>query len=93
MHTLTAVPTLNDHTEIEENGNSITIDYEPTHPLPTIIGASFAGAPAITILSPKNDAFVSGTFDVVVKVTNYNLSCNLMGNRQRTRALASPGRF
>ena len=79
MHTLTAVPTLNDHTEIDENGNSITIDYEPTHPLPTITGASFAGAPAITILSPKNGATVSGTFDVVVQVTNYNLSCDLMG--------------
>ena len=85
MHTLTAVPTLNDHTEIDENGNAITIDYEPTHPLPTITGASFAGAPAITILSPKNGAVVSGTFDVVVKVTNYNLSCNLMGKPDVTR--------
>jgi hypothetical protein len=85
MHTLTAVPTLNDHTEIEENGNSITIDYEPTHPLPTITGASFASAPAITILSPKNGAVVSGTFDVVVKVTNYNLSCDLMGKPDVTR--------
>ena len=85
MHTLTAVPTLNDHTEIEEHGNSITIDYEPTHPLLTITGASFAGAPAITILSPKNGAVVSGTFDVVVKVTNYNLSCDLMGKPDVTR--------
>ncbi len=85
MHTLTAVPTLNDHTEIEENGHSITIDYEPTHPLPTISGATFAGAPAITILSPKNGATVSGTFDVVVKVTNYNLSCDLMGKPDVTR--------
>jgi hypothetical protein len=85
MHTLTAVPTLNDHTEIDENGNAITIDYEPTHPLPTITGASFASAPAITILSPKNGAVVSGTFDVVVKVTNYNLSCNLMGKPDVTR--------
>jgi hypothetical protein len=85
MHTLTAVPTLNDHTEIEEHGNSITIDYEPTHPLPTITGASFASAPAITILSPKNGAVVSGTFDVVVKVTNYNLSCDLMGKPDVTR--------
>jgi hypothetical protein len=85
MHTLTALPTLNDHTEIDENGNSITIDYEPTNPLPTITGASFAGAPAITILSPKNGATVSGTFDVVVKVTNYNLSCNLMGKPDVTR--------
>ncbi len=85
MHTLTAVPTLNDHTEIEEHGNSITIDYEPTHPLPTITGATFAAAPTITILSPKNGATVSGTFEVVVKVTNYNLSCNLMGKPDVTR--------
>jgi hypothetical protein len=85
MHTLTAVPTLNDHTEIDENGNSITIDYEPAHPLPTVTGATFAGAPTITILSPKNGAVVSGTFDVVVKVTNYHLSCDLMGKPDVTR--------
>jgi hypothetical protein len=34
----------------DENSNSITIDYEPTHALPTITGATFAGAPTITIL-------------------------------------------
>lgn len=85
MHTLTAVPTLNDHTEIEENANSITIDYEPTHPLLTITDASFASAPTITILSPKNGATVSGTFDVVVKVSNFNLNCNLMGKPDVSR--------
>jgi hypothetical protein len=85
IHTLMAVPTLNDHTEIDENGNSITIDYEPTHPLPTITGTTFAGAPTITILSPKKGATVSGTFDVVVKVTNYHLSCDLMGKPDVTR--------
>jgi hypothetical protein len=85
MHTLTAVPALNDHTEVDENGNSITIDYEPTHQLPTITDASFVGAPTITILSPKNGAVVSGAFDVVVKVTNYHLSCNLMGKPDVSR--------
>ncbi len=85
MHTLTAVPALNDHSEVDENGNSITIDYEPAHPLPTITGASFVGAPTITILAPKNGAVVSGTFDVVVKVTNYHLSCNLMGKPDVSR--------
>lgn len=79
MHTLTAVPTLNDHIEIEENAVSTTIDYEPTHPLSTINNATFAGSPSITILSPKNGATVSGSFDVVVEVKNYNLSCDLMG--------------
>jgi hypothetical protein len=85
MHTLTAVPTLNDHTQVDENSNSITIDYEPTHPLPTITGANFASAPTITILSPKNGAVLSGTFEVVVEVTNYNLSCGLFGKPDVTR--------
>jgi len=79
MHTLTAVPTLNDHSEVEENANSIMIDYEPAHPLPTVANATFAGPPSITILSPKNGDTVSGSFDAVVKVVNFNLSCDLMG--------------
>jgi len=79
MHTLTAVPALNDHAEVEENATSITIDYEPTHALQTITNATFAAAPSITILSPRNGDTVSGSFDVVVKVVNYNLSCDLMG--------------
>ena len=79
MHTLTALPALNDHTEVEENATSITIDYEPTHPLQVLTNATFAGAPSITILSPTNGQTVSGSFDVVVKVVNYNLSCDLMG--------------
>lgn len=79
MHTLTALPTLNDHTEIEENAVSITIDYEPTNPLPTLTDATLTGAPSITILSPKNGDTVSGTFNVVVKIQNFNVSCDLMG--------------
>lgn len=79
MHTLTAVPTVNDHTEIEENATSITIDYEPTSALPTITDATFSGAPTIKILSPTSGATVTGSFDVVVQVTNYHLSCDLMG--------------
>ncbi len=79
MHTLTAVPALNDHAEVEENASSITIDYQPAHSLQAIANATFAGAPSITILSPTKGQTVSGSFDVVVKVTNYNLSCDLMG--------------
>ena len=85
IHTLTAVPTLNDHSEIEENATSITIDYEPAHPLPTITDATFSGAPTITILSPKNGATVSGAFDVVVKVQNFHLNCDLMGKPDVSR--------
>jgi hypothetical protein len=79
MHTLTVVPALNDHSEVEENGKSITIDYEPTTPLPALTDATVAGKPSITILSPKNGDTVSGSFDIVVQVQNYNLSCDLMG--------------
>src|SRR5260370_11997392 len=84
MHTLTAVPTLNDHTEIEENATSVMIDYEPAHPLPTITGATLAGVPSITILSPKNGATVSGSFDVLVAIKNFNLNCDLMGKPSAT---------
>jgi hypothetical protein len=79
MHTLTVVPALNDHSEVEENGKSIMIDYEPKTPLPTITDATFASKPSIMIISPKNGDTVSGAFDIVVQVTNYNLSCDLMG--------------
>jgi len=64
---------------------SITIDYEPAHPLPTIIDATFSGAPTITILSPKNGATVSGVFDVVVKVQNFHVNCDLMGKPDVSR--------
>src|SRR5260370_26982927 len=36
MHTLTAVPTLTDHTEIEAHGKFIHIDSHATQPLPTL---------------------------------------------------------
>jgi hypothetical protein len=79
MHTLTVVPALNDHSEVEENAKCIMFDYEPANPLPTLTDVTFAGKPSITILAPKNGDIVSGAFDIVVQVTNYNLSCNLMG--------------
>jgi len=79
IHTLTAVPTVNDHTEIEENASSMKIDYEPTGALPTITDAKGTSAPTIKILSPTNGATVTGAFDVVVQVTNFHLSCDLMG--------------
>ena len=79
MHTLTAVPALNNHAEVEENASSIAIDYEPTHPLSKIVDATFSGVPSITIISPKNGDTVSGSFDVVVEIKNFNSSCGLLG--------------
>jgi hypothetical protein len=78
-HTLTVVPALNDHAEVEHNARSITIDYQPTHPLPTLTDTTFPGKPSITILSPTPSATVSGPFDVTVQISNLNDNCDLFG--------------
>jgi hypothetical protein len=79
MHKLSVVPALDDHAEVMMNETSINIDYEPTNPLPTISNATIAGKPSIQILSPSNGATVSGSFDVTVRITNFNATCDLMG--------------
>jgi hypothetical protein len=79
MHKLSVVPALDDHAEVTMNESSISIDYEPTNPLPAISNATIAGPPSIQILSPKNGATLSGPFDVVVRITNFNATCALMG--------------
>ncbi len=78
-HTLTVVPAQNDHAEVMENGASIDIDYQPTSPKPEIKDATSSGAPSIKIVSPRAGDTVSGKFDIVVEVTNFNLSCDLYG--------------
>jgi len=79
MHTLTVVPALNDHAEVTPNAQSITVDYEPTSPLPEITDTTSAGAPSIKIVSPANGTTVSGPFDVTVQITNFHASCDLFG--------------
>lgn len=79
MHTLTVVPAQDDHAEVHENATSVTIDYEPASPLAEIKDASIAAGPSIKIISPKAGDTVSGNFDIVVEVQNFNLSCDLFG--------------
>jgi hypothetical protein len=79
VHKLSVVPALNDHAEVMMNETSISFDYEPTHPLPVIANATIAGAPSIQILSPTNGQTISGSFDVVVRITNFHPTCALMG--------------
>jgi hypothetical protein len=79
MHTLTVVPALNDHAEVEHNAQSITIDYQPTSPLPTLTDATVPGSPSIKILSPTPGQTVSGAFDMTVQMTNFKASCDLFG--------------
>ncbi len=78
-HTLTVVPAQDDHAEVHENAASIEINYQPSSAKPEIKDATAAGKPSITILSPKTGDTVSGKFDIVVEVKNYNLNCDLFG--------------
>ena len=77
MHKLTVVPALNDHSEVDENGQTIVFDYEPAAPLPQLTDQTFPAAPSIKILSPKAGDTVSGPFDVTVQINNFKPSCDL----------------
>ena len=77
-HTITVLPALNDHADVEQNAKSVSIDYEPTQPLPEI-GAAPSGAASIKIVSPKAGSTLKGAFDVWVQVSNFNVSCDLEG--------------
>jgi hypothetical protein len=79
IHHLTVVPALNDHAEVEENGQTIGFDYEPTSPLSTLGDQARAAEPAIKILSPQPGAVLSGPFDVTVRIDNFTPSCDLFG--------------
>lgn len=79
QHTLTVIPAQDDHAEVHENAASVTIDYEPASPLAEIKDASVTAGPSIKIISPKAGDTVSGNFDIVVEVQNFNLSCDLFG--------------
>jgi hypothetical protein len=78
-HTLTVVPALNDHAEVEENGQTINFDYEPASPLPSLTDKAQAGTPSIKIVSPQPGAVLSGPFDVTVQIENFAPSCDLFG--------------
>ncbi len=78
-HTITAQPALTNHMDVEMNASSVTIDYEPTHPLPALTAATFAAAPSIKIMSPAKGVQLSGSFNITVQVSNYNVSCALEG--------------
>jgi hypothetical protein len=78
-HTVTVVPALNNHAEVDANAVSLTVDYEPAEAPPTVTDVTFPVPPTLKIISPKPGETVSGPFDVVVEVANFNLSTDLMG--------------
>ena len=78
-HTLEVLPTLNDHAEIDANGQSVTFDYEPTSPLPVLTDVTEAAKPSIKILSPQPGAVLKGAFDVTVQISGFHVNCDLFG--------------
>src|SRR6516162_8448556 len=78
-HTLTVVPALDDHAQVDASARSIRFDYAPAAPLPALAGATATGRPAITIVAPAPGATVTGTFTVAVRITGYRNSCALFG--------------
>ncbi len=78
-HTIAVVPALNDHAEVLDNETEVEINYQPASPLAAITDATGLGEPSIKVLEPKPGATVSGDFDVVVEISNFNLSCDLLG--------------
>ena len=79
QHTIAVVPALNDHLEVMDSIQMIEFTYEPTAPLAEIVDAAVTGDPAIRIVSPQPGDVVTGEFDVVVELDNYELSCDLYG--------------
>lgn len=72
-HTLTIVPACNDHSMVMSAAVNVPFTYAgPQLPLPAPV--TFPDAPAITITSPANGAFVQGgSFDMTVAVSNFEL--------------------
>jgi hypothetical protein len=79
MHTLTAVPALDDHQQVTPSARSIMFDYAPAAPLRAVTGMMSMHKPSITIVSPKPGATVSGTFTVRVRIKDDHVSCALFG--------------
>ena len=77
-HMLEAVPTQNDHAEIHDNAVELPFTYEPTNPLPEI-SEPVTGTPTIQILEPQDGATLSGDFDVMVRIADYEDACSLLG--------------
>ena len=78
-HTIKVVPSQNSHREIEENAETIEVNWQPTSPPPVVQAANFAGEPSVQILDPQPDATVGDSVKVRINVKSFNLSSELMG--------------
>ena len=78
-HTLAFIPAANDHAEDMKAEKKVSFVYKPAAPLAAAKALHFAGKPSISIVSPKPGTTVHGSFDLVVAVKNFRLSCDLYG--------------
>lgn len=78
-HTLRVVPAQNDHRELDGQGDEVTFDYHNESPPPFFVDSTFEGEPRVRILSPSAGDDVAGTFEIAVDVSNFNLTCDLLG--------------
>jgi hypothetical protein len=79
VHTIAVVPALNNHAEVMDNMAAFEFLYEPASALPESTDAAVTEDPVIRIVSPEPGEVVTGEFDVVIEVDNYELSCDLYG--------------
>ena len=77
-HTLQFIPATNQHTDDVKAEKKVSFTYQPTKPLPAIMGEQ-EGKPSIRILSPKPGATVHGSFNMTVQPKNFEFSCALYG--------------
>jgi hypothetical protein len=78
-HTIKVVPSQNSHREIEENAETIEVNWQPTSPPAVVQPANFAGEPTVQILDPQPDATVGDAVRVRINVKSFNLNSDLMG--------------
>jgi len=79
-HSLMVVPATNNHTGIMEAASAIDFEYQPESALPEITaGEAAAAAPTVSIVSPQAGETISGAFEMVVEVTDFTLSDDLLG--------------
>lgn len=78
-HTVRVVPAQNSHREIDENAETIEVNWQPTSPPPVVQPAHFAGEPTVQILDPQPDATVGDAINVRINVKSFNLNADLMG--------------
>lgn len=79
QHTLTLVPSNNDHSMVMSGAVNIPFTYAgPYLPLPA--AATFSGPPTIAVAAPANGSTINGSsFTISADVTNFELCGNCFG--------------